>query len=242
MKNNISLLSEFQELYNRRPIVDNSGGMKSPHLFAVYSWLSEMKPDVIIESGVWKGLGTWFMRQICPSSKIVCLDIDYSNLAYRDKNATYHNCDITQLNIKSFIGDTDINKVLVFFDDHQNFNQRLDLLLESGLKHVIYEDNYPMGQGDCISPKKILEFNKTQSTMQDKVFNMSIGESRRVESHISHYEEFAPIFRDVTTRWNTPWLYETPTPFLEEDSKLEYSSLFSERLDYTWICRMELSR
>ena len=54
------LINEFSELYETRPIKDNSGGMKSPHMFPAWFVVKKLKPKVLIESGVWKGQGTWF--------------------------------------------------------------------------------------------------------------------------------------------------------------------------------------
>ena len=38
-------LKEFHDLYERRPIDDNEGGMKSPHLFATFNLLRKLKPE-----------------------------------------------------------------------------------------------------------------------------------------------------------------------------------------------------
>ena len=40
----LTFLDEFNILYSRRPIEDNSGGMKSAHLFPLYCYLQIMKP------------------------------------------------------------------------------------------------------------------------------------------------------------------------------------------------------
>ncbi len=48
-------LSEFAELYRRRPIQDNIGGMKSPHMFLSWFVLRKLQPTTIVESGVFMG-------------------------------------------------------------------------------------------------------------------------------------------------------------------------------------------
>lgn len=48
-------LDEFVELYKKRPIKNNSAGMKAPHLFAAWFIIQHMKFETIIESGIWKG-------------------------------------------------------------------------------------------------------------------------------------------------------------------------------------------
>jgi hypothetical protein len=54
----IASLDEFVTLYQERPIQDNTGGMKAPHLFAVWFMMRKLAPELIVESGVWKGQGT----------------------------------------------------------------------------------------------------------------------------------------------------------------------------------------
>lgn len=56
-----SLLDEFLELYDNRPIIDNRGGMLSTHLFWTWYILKKLSPENIIESGVFKGQSTWMM-------------------------------------------------------------------------------------------------------------------------------------------------------------------------------------
>ena len=54
-------LEEFAGLYETRPIEDNSGGMSSTHCFLFWFVLQRLKPKVVVESGVWRGQGTWFI-------------------------------------------------------------------------------------------------------------------------------------------------------------------------------------
>jgi hypothetical protein len=109
-------LEEFADLYSRRPIAVNTGGMKSPHLFAMWFALWTMKPKAVIESGVWKGQGTWFIEQACPDAEIHCLDINLSRVEYRSMRAIYHECDFSFVDWSGLPGED----TLLFFDDHQN--------------------------------------------------------------------------------------------------------------------------
>jgi len=51
-------LNEFKNLYENRPIIENEGGMKSPHMFPAWFVVKKLQPKWLIESGVWYGLGT----------------------------------------------------------------------------------------------------------------------------------------------------------------------------------------
>ena len=59
-----NIFDEFVEVYANKPINDNQGGMKAPHAFASYFMLKTLQPRVIIESGVWKGQGTGYLKRL----------------------------------------------------------------------------------------------------------------------------------------------------------------------------------
>lgn len=237
-KEMLNLLDEFNDLYSTRPIPDNSGGMKSAHLFPLFFYLKKRNPKLIIESGVYKGQGTWLIRKCCPDSKIVSIDIDLSQRVFIDSSTTYYDKDITKIDIKNIIDNFHPDDILVFFDDHQDFNKRLKFLLDNNLKHVIYEDNYPHDQGDCISPKKILE---SERFMVNKIETwISPEEREEVIQSIEHYEEFPPIFVDSKTRWGNNWNYNTRENLIDAQYIEKYRNFYNERFDYTWICYLQL--
>lgn len=68
------LVGSFAEIYARRPIANNQGGMRAPHMFAVFAALRALSPSVVVESGVWKGAGTWLIEQALPNTHIIALD------------------------------------------------------------------------------------------------------------------------------------------------------------------------
>ena len=55
----------FCSLYDKRPIKNNIGGMMFNHAFALYFILKKTKPDLVIESGVFKGQSTWLIEKSC---------------------------------------------------------------------------------------------------------------------------------------------------------------------------------
>jgi hypothetical protein len=249
-KNDITLsLEEFKKLYAERPIKDNHGGMKSPHLFNTWHAIRQLKPKLIIESGVWKGLGTWILHLAAPEAKIISIDIDYSKLEYRNESGVYLNQDITTFNWEKILKEDypHIKKeeIVVFLDDHQNFLQRLEFIHELGIKHVLCEDNYPLLQGDILSPKKILA---CQDYIIDKggrrsVHRFSYFDYEKFDNCVKIYQELPPIFKTKETRWGDEWeenRYPTKPPLLTEDRKKEYPVFYEEANSYTWICYMGL--
>jgi hypothetical protein len=236
----LNSLDEFNELYEMRPIKDNNGGMKSPHMFPAWFVVKQLKPKYLIESGVWKGLGTWFFEKASPETKIISIDPSPNFRVYTSPNVKYQTQDFLQTDWSMLPKD----ETLIFFDDHQNFLQRLKHSQSLGFKRVMTEDNYPYQQGDCYTPKKILANrdyvidlagNRTWYSKNDddlKFFN----------ENVTVYQEMPPIFKDEWTRWEEKWdeNYPTPEPLLNNLESLKYPLFFNEKKDYTWICYLEL--
>jgi hypothetical protein len=190
-----------------------------------------MQPSIIIESGVFKGQGTWAFEQAAPNAKIICLDPflkDYQG--YRSNTATYYENDFSNLDWSQI---KDKSNVLCFFDDHQNAIARVVQCLAAGFKFLMFEDNYPEGQGDCLSLKKIFENNKYQ-ILPGMVAN------EYLERVVDCYGEFPPFFRLEKTRWNTDWnSHRSDEPLLDTDDT-RFDVLRSDMDQYTWINYLEL--
>lgn len=235
------LINEFSELYATRPIKDNSGGMKSPHMFPAWFVVKKLKPKVLIESGVWKGQGTWFFEKASPETKIISIDPVESHRVFTSPNVHYQ----TQDFLESDWSELPKDDTLVFFDDHQNCMPRIKRCHELGFKRIIVEDNYAVSQGDCYTPKKILS---DKDYVVDSA-GLRTNHKKNKEDlaffneNVLTYQEMPPIFSSPLTRWGDDWHqedYNTPEPLLTQDDAIQYFELFTEKLDYTWICYMEL--
>ena len=245
--NCINDIKEFYNLYCQRPINDNHGGMKSPHLFNTWYVLKQKKPKMVIESGVWKGLGTWIIEKALPECRIISIDINYSNLIYKSEKVIYLNKDLKSNDWKQIFHEFGVkpSETLVFLDDHQDFLDRLEFIYNLGIKDIIYEDNYPTSRGDCVSPKKIIScqdyiiekngnkiLNRYSYELLDKFYNF-----------VKHYQELPPIFKTKNTRWGDEWNdanYTTPPAILNRQYQEKYPIFFEEANSYTWICYIYL--
>jgi len=199
---------EFLGVYNTRPIKEsNMGGMMLPHLFATWYMLKQLDPAYIIESGIFRGLGTWVMEQACPNAKITSIDINLGQRKYISQNVFYEQYDITEYDWR-LIGED----CVIHFDDHQNALDRVTWAKDKGFKHLIFEDNYPEGIGDCVSLKQHPEF---------------------IKKELKEYIEFPPVYKDSRTRWQTDW-NDGPAPLYKRARPL--NPYWKEALSYTWIC------
>ncbi|KAL7152454.1 hypothetical protein ABFS83_04G098200 [Erythranthe nasuta] len=163
-------LEEFVPIYETRPIKNNMYGMGFDHSFGLWFITRWLKPDLMIESGAFKGHSTWVLRQAMPDTPIVSLSPRHPEKylkkgpAYVDGNCTYFagkdfldfgSMDWGKVMKKHRIEDQ--SRVLVFFDDHQNELKRLKQALKAGFKHLVFEDNYDTGTGDHYSFRQICD-------------------------------------------------------------------------------------
>ena len=224
------LLKEFSEVYKSRPIKNNHGGQLSAQLF--YSWFvaKKMQPEVIVESGTYKGQGTWAFEQAAPNAHIICLD-PYPKEEYKSEKAQYVRNDFTQLNWDPLPKDN----TLLFFDDHQSALSRVIAASMQGFKYLMFEDNYPPGQGDCVSLKKVFANQKNYKVIPH------VDAISWLPKVIKTYCEMPPIFELETNRWGLPWkTYDSHEPLLEKRTE-DYHDVFYRDMDqYTWINYLEL--
>ncbi len=146
----LNALDTFRAIYEARPIRDNAGGMLSTHMF--YTWLTAktLNPELIIDSGTYKGQSAWLFKQACPNARIISFDVDTSQREITCEGVEYVEGDFSQYDWSDIT-----DKSLAFFDDHQNAYSRMQQCNWFGIKNIMFEDNYPSQQGDCYSPKKI---------------------------------------------------------------------------------------
>ncbi|WZZ62021.1 hypothetical protein YC2023_062128 [Brassica napus] len=169
-KDLLKALEEFVPIYETRPIKNNMHGMGFDHSFGLWFMARWLKPELMIESGAFKGHSTWVMRQAMPDTPIISLTPRHPEKylkkgpAYVDGNCTYFAgkdfVDFGSVDWKNVLkkhGVKDLNRVLVFFDDHQNELKRIKQALKAGFQHLIFEDNYDTGTGDHYSLRQICD-------------------------------------------------------------------------------------
>ena len=246
----LASLEDFTALYARRPIQDNEGGMSSAHLFTFWSILRVLKPRAVIESGVWRGLGTWLIEQACPDAAIFCIDLDWSNLVYRSGRATYLDRDIALCDWSG----VPKRDTVVFFDDHVDAIKRCRDSVNLGFRHLVFEDNYPPGRGDCYSLQQVFAhaghrresrgwramLGRMLGRQHDQAIEPNANDDAYVRSVAETYEVMPPIFKLAQTRWGDAWNQPTPAPLLTTVDEPWQQVLFDEADAYTWLCYLRL--
>ena len=208
-------IEEFIISNNFLEIIDNNGGMKIPDMFSFYFLLKQLCPQVVIESGVWNGLSTKLIRNTLGNDvKIICLDprnIDTQNGGFIDDNinTTYFVgdkfIDFDQLDVSSFNKET----LLCFFDDHQNSAQRLVQAKNKAVKHLFFNDNYPVNCGSHYTIQHLLDNDPRDKFDLHNQYNYSINTfpqidmNRREEyiQYIDKYHIFPNIYPSKIDTW-----------------------------------------
>lgn len=221
----INSIDQFLEIYNKRPIKNNHGGMGSVQAFLFYFLLKQVRPKYVIESGIWKGFSTWLIQETLPNAEIHSIDPVLERIEYfSDKeNTFYHRQDFTTTDWGVLV---EPEETLLFLDDHQNPITRIKHCLEMGIKKIITEDNYCSGQGDCDSFKKI--FDRNDET------------TRFIRDITKIYYEMNPVATLEKNRWNEPWnIHACQEPLFDyEDIKDRFSK--DDVLQYTFLAYCEL--
>lgn len=238
-------IKEFAAIYNRRPILQNTYGTESPHLFYLYFILKTFKPSHVIESGVYQGLSTWMIEQAAPEATVISIDIDWSNLKYKSDKVTYTSTDFNDVDWLTVLGgEKNCRNTIAFIDDHQDNYKRLLHAHANKIGRIIFEDNYPASQGDVLSLKKIL--SKWGKYVIDKdgvrVWYDMPEEYAKVVVEKCSYFECPPVYLDTqTTRWKDTFAeHDTKKPLFTSVVFPELEVFKEEQLKYGFIALCEL--
>ncbi len=164
-----------------RPWTSNPGGMGPMHMFFTWFAVRRLQPQRIVESGVLDGAGTWMLEQAAPEAGLLCIEPSVHRPRYTSRRAHYIRTDFSKLSW----AEVDKDRMLLFFDDHQGW-QRIQQAKAAGFEHVLYEDNYPIYQGNELSVKAALA--------------QAGGPADWLQEHVTIYYEFPPIYANNTTR------------------------------------------
>ena len=139
-----TLSNEFLRFYEGRPVKVNSDGLQCESSFVLW-WVLKSLPELthVIECGVAHGASSWLLEKTRPDVAIIHSDPilkgDLKFLWHKTQRGLYTPVDFLSKEFpSSFAGPT----TLAFFDDHQDVLPRLELCLERGIRHVLFDDNW----------------------------------------------------------------------------------------------------
>ena len=137
----VAEIRDFIDAYPEHP----AAGMPRTTAVGGLLWLHLMmrtfEPDVVVESGVFRGASLHTMRRARPEAEFYAFDIDLSNLVRREEGVHYHEGDWSEAR-PSAKGLNDF----CYFDDHINNCLRVRQAYEQGFRHVLFDDSPDIGQ------------------------------------------------------------------------------------------------
>ncbi len=195
----------FLEIYEKRPIKENSGGTLSVNLFHLYYIVKKLKPSRVIESGVFKGQTTWLINELLPDTKIVGIEPFLHQVTYEGKNTKYITTDF--LNITNDFIPRDVAKdTLIIFDDHQDAYQRIMHAHKLGFKKFYFDDNYPEFRG-----MRHLSLAAVLDNKFDEGFHIPNDAKENLESIIKTYNILPPVLPyEEPVTMEKSYIKETP--------------------------------
>jgi hypothetical protein len=209
----------------------NNGGMGAPDLFSLYYMLQKLQPKVVVESGVWNGISTKLIRKVLPKSTIICLDprdVPSNGFIDADRNTLY----FTGRNFKDFgaldLSIYDTETILCFFDCHQNAYLRLKQCLEKKIKHVFFNDNYPLNCGSHFTIEHLIWNDRRH-------YSVSREDREEMIRRIDEYTIFPNIFKGLIKTMEGEFECTSLYDERSSENEDEFLKLFrEERAKYRW--------
>lgn len=172
--------------------VATTGGTGISHHFGMWLSVRAVRPALIVESGAYRGKGTWVLRQAAgPDVPIVVLSpvaprqlggwVDRSGRTHYMVGANFTDFgEVDWAALRARLGLGPRAPALAFFDDHQSATRRLPQARRRGFLHVLWDDNFALvppvqRKGLCTSPKMLCDGHNALGAL----FNVSDAQSER---------------------------------------------------------------
>lgn len=160
-----SFLVAFEERHKVFKTMDKSnhnvGGNGLFHSFILWATLKNLRPAMVVESGVYIGLNSWLIQKATEEWNPTIVLLDPHRLGWEPLGAeTRKMYDLRGAD--KFVDFEDVNwnaieknrtNAFVFFDDHMDQLHRLRQAHTLGFRHVMFDDNWIAGVGSMFTIK-----------------------------------------------------------------------------------------
>lgn len=172
-------LDAFLAFYAARPAGEFEGMNSAGHL-GVWFLLGRIRPELVIECGVGRGLTTWVLEHTLPGAQLVCLDKDFSRRRYESGKAIYLETGFLEADL---VPEGEV--ALALFDDHGDALPRIRKCRDLGIRHVLFDDNYPEPGGH--------RHRSLAAALRDKA-GMAPEDASLLEEALDAYYVFPPVY------------------------------------------------
>ncbi|MBA2587660.1 MAG: hypothetical protein H0U98_03450 [Alphaproteobacteria bacterium] len=151
---------EFFGDYLASPFRETSGGSRIGNLLWLDLLAKALAPDVMLDSGTFRGASAWALSRGNPSARVFSFDIDMSQLLLRVPGVDYVESDWTQQDVTG-------QNMLCYFDDHVDQCRRVREAAKRGVSIAVFDDDYdvsqfaPMAHGGFSLPKLSFCFDES---------------------------------------------------------------------------------
>ena len=122
----------FDKIFRECPISSLNGGMGYNNGLFCFCLIRAIQPDIVIESGIWRGYSTYFIDKSIPDkSHILSFDINLSLIEWKSPKANYHNYDLSDYT------EPMNGKTLALFDDHVSHFNRIKYCFDKNIEFII---------------------------------------------------------------------------------------------------------
>lgn len=171
----VAAARDFYEAWLDSPFRGQQGGSRFNNLLWLYYIARSAKPDVIVDSGTFKGASAWALALGCPTSVIFSFDIDLSKVLYKHPEVNYIESDWVKGLPMLAAG----KAILAYFDDHVDQVRRLSEAFERNCTLAIFDDDYPLTSYYAMAPSADvlpkLEFALDPSLSHGQVLEWRFG-------------------------------------------------------------------
>lgn len=239
----------FLNVYNKCPLCNSKyvTQLCVSDMFWIYYTLKKYQPTVIIQNSIIGDGLEWLISEISPRSRVISVSADMNNNSYirisfkrEYKLDNFINIDWTKE-----LGSDFCNNTLVITTGNEDVYSIVCHAFHHNIPHLMFTNNYPTTQGNCLTLKKILSnkyhITRTNNTHEGHFHSIPCIYKSNVINMYDYYE-FPPIYLDCKiTRWNDYFKeHNCKLPIFEREE--DYLHLFIKtQLCYTFICFIKMT-
>jgi hypothetical protein len=151
---------DFFDDYLASPFREPNGGSRIGNLLWLDLIAKAFAPDMMVDSGTFKGASAWALSRGNPGARLFSFDIDMSRLLLRVPGVEYIESDWTERDITG-------QHILCYLDDHVDQCRRVREAAGRGVSVAVFDDDYdvsqfaPMAHGGFSLPKLSFCFDDT---------------------------------------------------------------------------------
>lgn len=132
-------IETFIDALPQCPIGQDTGGGGFSAAMLLWTIAHALRPELVVESGVFRGFTTWVLRQACPDARQHAFDVSFAERQRVEPGVHYHEQDWMALDLSC----PALAPALIYFDDHVDQWKRIREATSRGFRYLIFDDSLP---------------------------------------------------------------------------------------------------